>query len=830
MAWTTLSTRLNGLPKVLAGPILRRVEKNSVSVWIACKESFAAELFIARAFNNAQKLDIKNAANQLVSSPPIVQSIQLGANLHVALVTVAPSTPLSPGVIYQYSLRLKFGATRLWLDEQGVLTTSTGLSKITLGSGAGSMPGPTFLLPAASLDNLKFAHASCRKPHGGDIDALAALAAVLETTAANPSQRPQQLFLTGDQIYADDVDDALLHMLMEASETLLAWTKPEAAPGIPAPPRPGKRQPIVEATNFTTTDGQSHLIYLGEFYAMYLFAWSDTLWPPPETTPPFNDSFPSFSQVYGAASQSENRTYYSGASLMAAGTPRVVAVPTKEFSVEDAKRLKLYQRDLPAVRKAMANIPSYMMFDDHEVTDDWFISRDWCRKTLTAGALSRRIMQNALAAFAVFQAWGNTPAQFGAGTRGGNLLALLAARAQSPTNFSDDSIGNALLPALDATGKTLVQSADTPDWHFQIDFGAFTLIALDTRTHRGFDSEWQAARLISSAHLASQIPNLSGKNCVLVVSPAPVIGYLPVEEMLQLGADVSESVVSTATSTKPVTAGVVKIPDNLLVKLLPVGPTLRTGTLIAIRTYKYIHTEDERERDAGRCRQFTLGALDFEAWGYHQEALQEVLERLSSCPKVIILSGDVHYGFSIGIQYWNNRGQLDTFSGMVQLCSSSTRNTGALAVGVEKFATYSAGLLGLQSLVRYGWIASDGKPRVLDHRPPQEGPPAFRYRLTYAADVRDPVVRDLPATGPMPSDSKSLAGFYKKLLWLGQERIVVSRDHICLVELSPTLTNLWVRQDFYWSPVEDDPLAAPPCQPHTHHDVELDWVARPAKP
>ena len=48
---------------------------------------------------------------------------------------------------------------------------------------------------------------------------------IKEALEQEPQKRPHQLFLTGDQIYADDVADVLLFMLMDASETLLGWSE-----------------------------------------------------------------------------------------------------------------------------------------------------------------------------------------------------------------------------------------------------------------------------------------------------------------------------------------------------------------------------------------------------------------------------------------------------------------------------------------------------------------------------------------------------------------------------------------------------------------------------
>ena len=38
-------------------------------------------------------------------------------------------------------------------------------------------------------------------------------------------------------------------------------------------------------------------------------------------------------------------------------------------------------RDLvPRVARVLANIPTYMTFDDHEITDDWNISKKWINR------------------------------------------------------------------------------------------------------------------------------------------------------------------------------------------------------------------------------------------------------------------------------------------------------------------------------------------------------------------------------------------------------------------------------------------------------------------
>jgi hypothetical protein len=56
----------------------------------------------------------------------------------------------------------------------------------------------------------------------------------LVESATDAYERPHQVSLTGDQIYADEVIDVLLAMLMDASDTLMGWTELFAAHRDPA--------------------------------------------------------------------------------------------------------------------------------------------------------------------------------------------------------------------------------------------------------------------------------------------------------------------------------------------------------------------------------------------------------------------------------------------------------------------------------------------------------------------------------------------------------------------------------------------------------------------
>src|SRR6266511_2171843 len=92
--------------------------------------------------------------------------------------------------------------------------------------------------------------------------------------------RARALFLTGDQLYGDDVAAALIGYLHRLGISLTG--RAERIPSIPpqALDEVGGRQRWVhEQVGFTSPRAANHLLTFGEFAACYLLAFADTLWP-----------------------------------------------------------------------------------------------------------------------------------------------------------------------------------------------------------------------------------------------------------------------------------------------------------------------------------------------------------------------------------------------------------------------------------------------------------------------------------------------------------------------------------------------------------------------
>ena len=64
--------------------------------------------------------------------------------------------------------------------------------------------------------------------------------------------------------------------------------------------------------------------------------------------------------------------------------------------------------------------------------------------------------------------------------------------------------------------------------------------------------------------------------------------------------------------------------------------------------------------------------FDAEGWASNPQAREDFLKRLTLFPRAVILSGDVHYGCSLTIDYWKKG--TATPVRLVQLTSSGTRN------------------------------------------------------------------------------------------------------------------------------------------------------------
>ncbi|MDO7174147.1 hypothetical protein [Mariniflexile sp. AS56] len=609
MAWSLLSSRLNSLPLLLAGPIVRRAEATNVSIWFVLKQDRDVTLNIYHS-------------NTITVTPSLMEGKQskgvgIGDHVFVYCVTATPnSDPLSSGLNYFYDIDFGNGDSLSDLITAGLDLTYDGSTR------------PSFALPPDDINKVRLIHGSCRKAHGQGHDAMEGIHEIILSAVSNgvidPINRPHQLFLTGDQIYADDVADALLYMIDDAAKVLFNWDedafKLSFADSELAPGKRGNKVKLELGFTCGLKTGKSHLLKFREYATMYLFAWSDVLWPTINDLPKFADTYP-------GEQQSKNRV---GAGMGPMG-PLPPIVKYKYFDKE-VKHLKRFLKTLKNVRKSLANTPTYMIFDDHEITDDWNLNWRWCKRVYSK-PLGKITVQNGLLAYALFQSWGNTPAQFQEPSKKHLLNAASKWRgANDPHFLIIKSLLNIPTIKKNASISDFPQlSTATFNWFFKYEATSYCVYVQDSRTWRSFikqkgrKSDIDFADLISKKGYQSQLPpSFPAKEIILIIAPCPAIGVPFIEQ---------------------------------------------------------------KQKDASTFKERT--GDDTEAWSLNLYGYEKLFSNLASKMPVIgnkrkgrlaILSGDVHYGLSARRQIWGNNFIDDNHSGVetnvvcAQLTASSFKN------------------------------------------------------------------------------------------------------------------------------------------------------------
>ena len=584
------------LPPLLAGPVLRRTAPDGVTVWVALKFACTVKLEVLATQQGGQQLDTPLLTGQR-------DTVAVGQHLHVAAVTAHPvgDQVLTGDAIYAYDLQFVADQTYTLMDA----LRSERIPTATISYF--NHQKPTFSLPPDRLSDLKIIHGSCRKPHGPGFDTLPILDCLLEAAATQPQERPHQLFLTGDQVYGDDVADPLQWVATAVGDTLLGWeeslpvdSRQTATPKqLPA----GKRAKLVTTqAGFTAgLDNKeekvtSHFLSFGEFCALYLLERSPVCWP--VDLPPGKE--------------------------MTSGRQAI-----RRWD-KDRHHIQQFMHTLWKVRRAVANIPTYTVFDDHDVSDDWNLNQTWCLRVL-GRPLGRRAVQNALLGYAIFQAWGNTPWQFEADQTGGKLLAATQRWSRSQGTDGEAMAAIAaylgLPPAHDHTGLpeftqdqdvwVLKRAAAAIRWDYTVNGPCHEVIVLDTRTRRGYPIDAEPT--------------------------APPMLLCPSAFDQQL--------------SKPLSQGAAPPSVTLVVA---------STNVISMKVLDWIQTWQLKN---GKVFSADVG----DSWNLNEKALATLLTTLfQQRQSVIVLSGDIHYSSAVRLSYQHL--QSGQQSVLVQLVSSAIKN------------------------------------------------------------------------------------------------------------------------------------------------------------
>ena len=457
------------MPQVIAGPIVRKVTSTECHIWVVT--------------SNADSPTLNLSANEVVVSGNCQrETIRVGKYAFIHLLSFTSSEPFEDTARIGYSLSFSDDAQQAsWENEQRGL----------LYDGQSSLCFHYTETPETIL------HGSCRKPHFHSDDALAQVDVLHKNAFKKQNDFPDLLLMTGDQIYADDVAGPMLkaiHSVIdrlglyhEALEGAVVTNTNELATHEHGYYEREQLLPQI-ATNtvlssiffgakkkpvFTSVNAQNHLIGSAEIIAMYLLVWSDTLWADINID---KDGIP---QKYHAIFNKEHEA------------------------------LNGFVKQLPQVRRALAHIPTYMIFDDHDVTDDWNLTRGW-EQEVYGNPLSKRMIGNALIGYLLCQGWGNAPKK----------VAPLIAKVQ-------ESMGESGLNSHDEIIDDLL---DFDQWHYRLDTTP-PIEVLDTRTQR-WRSESNMNKpsgLMDWEALCDFQHSIIGKESVIVVSAAPIYGVKVIE-------------------------------------------------------------------------------------------------------------------------------------------------------------------------------------------------------------------------------------------------------------------------------------------------------------
>jgi hypothetical protein len=731
------------LPLILIGPILRRVEPRLVSVFVATSKPAAVHLAVYDGV-----ADGAAPGTELVGGDATTTAF--GAQFH-ATVVVAPlaGNPLLAGHRYSYDLHITpQGGPAQTLKDLGFLKDTTltdnnfvlpppappappptdgttappppppptppePIDVFAIGYIEGSLP--SFVTVPDNLDDLVIAHASCRKPHGLDSPAMAHLDDYIDDLHGGDPGWPHQLFLTGDQIYADDVASALLPGINTLGIRLVSGDGETDLEQVPSPGAGGPfdvsttvlpagfRQKMTGSVGFTSESAASHLIGFGEWLAMYCIGWNPFLWP---ILGVCDATDPTLDPDLKARLLVDARTAPGGAPIVlgrptpeadaaaAVITPLYGVTPEaqkalqaqREAFLADKSILDDFRREVARMRRVLANVPTYMICDDHEVSDDWFMTGQ-IRGNTTNNPFGKALLRNALSAFAVCQAWGDDPQAWSkAGDDRPALLTNIAGlfggawKGGLPTQAAADAVDATL-----GLGPLLQPKFD---FSFVIDGPVHRVRVLDTRMRRQYDTPLGSPGLLTSAALDSQLPveALPDGHVLVVVSPAPVFGP-PV--MTEIGGVIAASAYDVASMIRSEAA---RLDEQNVTGL-------------------------EGGRPTG------MQFFDAEHWGAHPVAFERLLERFSHYSRVVVLGGDVHYGAAFEMDWLGDQ----RVSRIVHFTCSAARNgwpplvrnlfgLNGMTIGLQKIGT---------PMTRLGWSAT--LPQVVDDITLE--PPLTRVRL-----------------------------------------------------------------------------------------------------
>ncbi|WP_404451582.1 alkaline phosphatase D family protein [Virgibacillus necropolis] len=501
------------IPTILSGPIIRRVESTTVYLWIATSEAFQIDAVLYQVIGGSANTPTYKAIEIYTET----NTIHAGENMYIHLIKVNPQAEIFPtDTLIGYNILFTNRDEQLDLGSFNLLTPNNPQSIVY-----GNLAFPTFYIQQNNPSNNLYG--SCRKPHSVGNNALISADITVQDHHSDVKKRPSSLFLMGDQIYADDVADPLFHVISMWSMKLMGNDLEQLTevdkrlkldPFHSAVEKIHGRQFIMEHfCKFTSSNAANHMMRFSEYAVMYLLTFGPQLWGDDLD----GTLFSSFEQLMAG-----NQFYFMYPDKPANYNKRADEYENHEFRYNDQlKKLRPFIKSLPQVRRVLANTPTYMIFDDHDITDDWNISQEW-KENVACEPLGKYVVTNGLYAYRLFQGWGNDPVKFND-------------KRKKATKLNGDEWRNEIL--------------NFRSWHF-VPTIPRTLF-LDTRTMREYDIVPEPIRFGSRIEEDTDAPQLIGEkgweviaatleksdwnkgDALAIVSPTPLYGIGVIESFLQ---------------------------------------------------------------------------------------------------------------------------------------------------------------------------------------------------------------------------------------------------------------------------------------------------------
>ncbi len=469
------STNETALPAILAGPIIRRLTHQKIAFWLVTTTELQWRIELTlpdKACICYESAEIDKVRTQ----------IQLAKHCFTVLIDLPFKSPMPADTLIPYQIYLRNNEHEPWRKCTDLLENIC----------YPSLDSPAFVI-GARLKNIL--HGSCRKIHHSSTDAFVRIDDLLESKlkTKNAATWPSVLVQSGDQIYVDfvagptlKVIQALIKLLQFKNEIFEPSLNSEItvsdSKNLNETPYYYRRESLLPRTTcgkqkrvFTAVNTRNHLMSLAEITCMYLLVWSPTCWSLADSSPPESLS-------------DEQKKQYR----------------------DEQKCVENFVENLDKTQRVLAHVATAMIFDDHDVTDDWNLTAAW-EQAVYNDPLSQRIIGNALLAYLVFQGLGNAPEKFSP---------ALIGKTQKAFAQPGSEVHKALLEEI----------LEFSEWHYSWQTQP-PLVVLDTRTQR-----WRSERSLNKPSglmdweaLTELQQQLIGLDSVVLVSPAPIFGVKLIE-------------------------------------------------------------------------------------------------------------------------------------------------------------------------------------------------------------------------------------------------------------------------------------------------------------